>query len=125
MHGEIDRNLLMRLKVKTAELIDGSPGIEIMEIARIMLSLTMTDLLQIVDLLELDEVIFSVYGRESGGEGLFDVEREEIVQSVDNIVFLYSLMCKQRDPSVNRITRKFYSQNRDHLHLAFSLANLL
>jgi hypothetical protein len=124
MHGEIDQNLLMRLKVKTAELIDASPGIEIMEIARIMLSLTMTDLLQIVDLLELDEVIFSVYGRESEGEGLFDVDREEIMQSVDNIVFLYSLICKQRDPSVNRITRKFYSRNRDHLHLAFSLANL-
>jgi hypothetical protein len=119
MHGKIDGNLQMKLKVKTAELIDGSPGIELMELARVISSLTMADILQIVDVLELDEVIFSVYGRESGGEGLFDIEREEIVQPLDRVVLLYSIACKQRDPSVNRITRQFYSRTRDHLHLAF------
>jgi hypothetical protein len=125
MHGEIDESLLMKLKMRTAELIDRSPGIEIIELARIMSSLTMADLLQIVDLLELDEVIFSVYGRESESEGLFNFENEEVLQPVDDAVLLYSIACQQRDPSVKRTTLKLYPRTRHHLHLAFSLAYML
>jgi hypothetical protein len=125
MHGEIDGSLLTRLKMKTAELIDGSPGMENMELARVMSTLTVADLLAIVDLLELDEVIFSVYGHESEREGLFDAETEEIMQPVDDVVLLYSVACQQRDPLIPRITRKFYSTIQDDLRLAFSLAHMI
>jgi hypothetical protein len=125
IHGEIDVTLQTKVRIKTAELIDASPGIEILQLAKRMSSLTVADLLLICDTLELDEVVYSVYGNEQSEGGLFDSAQEDIVAPVDNPTLLYWIALNQRDPTVPRITRRLYSTAHDHLRLALGLANVL
>jgi hypothetical protein len=125
IHGEIEVTLQTKVRIKTAELIDATPGIEVLELARKMSSLTVADLLLVCDALELDDVVYSVYRREINHDGLIDEEIEELVPAVDNPTLLYWIFLKQRDPMVQRITRRLYSTTRDHLHLALGLANVL
>jgi hypothetical protein len=125
MHGEIDSTLQLRIRIKVAEFIDASPGIEILDLATKLEAISVGDLLLLCDALELDNVVYSVYRREQLPVDILTTEEDEIIAPLDIPTLLYWISLKQRDPTVLRITRKFYPCTRDHLSLALGLSNLL
>jgi hypothetical protein len=80
-------------------------------------------LLAICDVLELDEVVYSIYLKESTHGGLREDDEEEIVRAVDNSILMYWIAIKLVNPATPRILRRFYPYPRHLLNLALSIGD--
>lgn len=120
LDGNIDEALLLRIKLKISHIIELSPGIEIMELAAMMSNLSLADLLQIVDVLELDEVIYTVYSRPSC-ESLDDPEVDGISAPIDSFTFMTMVGNKQLFREKNRYERKLFPTKNGQKNLALAV----
>lgn len=126
--GSVEPQMLEKLQMKLAEIIDGAPGIEFMEIASKMSALSLVDLYQILDVLELDEVIYSRFDIIQKGS-IFDFDEDGDncessnlpSPSVDSIMFFYNLALSLNDPNIKQVRRYFYPTQRNNFNLALNI----
>ena len=99
-----------------------------MEIASKMSALSVVDLYQILDVLELDEVIYSRFDIIQEGS-IFDTdENGDICESsnlpspsVDSVMFFYNLALSLNDPTIKQVRRYFYPTQRNNFNLALTI----
>lgn len=126
-NGLTDQRMLEKLQMKLSEIIDSSPGIEFMEIASKMSALSLVDLYHILDVLELDEVIYSRYDIIQDGS-IFDFDDQGDYcssslpsTSVDSVMFFYTLALSLNDPRNKQVRRYFYPTQRNNFNLALTI----
>ncbi|OHT15531.1 hypothetical protein TRFO_02862 [Tritrichomonas foetus] len=118
--GSTEENMLQKLRMKAAEIIDSNPGIEFLEISNKMPALSIYDLYQILDALELDEIVFSKFVIEQDGD-LFVDDSVLLSPYVDCVMFFYNMTMSQKDPNVNPLRRYFYPSPKLNINLALSV----
>ena len=124
LRGVIDQSVRERLQMKICDIVDTTPGIEIMEVAAMMCNLALADLIHIVDVLELDEVIYTVYSKSTEG-GLDVTECDGICAPCDMLTFMLMVGRELMDPSEQRIHRKLFPTRHNQKNLALALSRSL
>lgn len=123
--GSIDIQMLQKCQMKLAEVIDNSPGIEFLEITDKMPQFTLNDIYQLLDVLEYDEIIYSVMKNDEESD-LFDENNEMSsgfsfpLPHADSVSFLYCLAMHMMDPTQKRMKKYFYPTQRNNFNLALT-----
>lgn len=124
INGNIDKSLISRFTLKALDYIELNPGIDILELSRKMPTIPISDLLKIVEVLELDESIYSVYIKEEKCT-LFDKEQQILVAPFENNIFMYQLNVYFRDPSSQLIMKRLYPVVNSIMNASLTALNYL
>lgn len=130
-NGDVDQKVMHRIMRKIVEVVEFNPGIEFTELAGMIPSISPYDLFTLVDALECDEVLYSIFliDEELDTDELEKPLFQEEVKSypsppIECTMYMYSLAMSMKNPLLKpAVRRNIYTTERCKFNLALVIEN--
>lgn len=111
INGNQNMELIHLLTGTVVDIVRNNSGIEFLDLAEELPSVSLSDLQMIVNVLEADEIIYTTYTKDEGGD-LFEEGCQVCTQRLHPCVFLYEIGKSLVDPEFVR-TKRWIHSTRD------------